>query len=156
MVKGKDTVRGGDGPSNHTRSKKTRTPPQKSPSIEVRDVDNHLLTDEQRRDVEMEAKFRTLITAGLDEAIPTIIAGTTEALKKGKAIEGGASQHLRSRKTKSKTASKDKRKFESEYNSEHSSYHDSSPSFDGTVDKPKDRKEKKKVKSVLSGSKSCT
>jgi hypothetical protein len=127
MVKGKDTVGGGDGPSHHTRSKKTRTPP----STENRNENNPLLTDEQKRDAELEAKFKTLIAAGIAEAIPTIIAGATEALKKGKVVEGGASQHSRSRKTKTKSASKGKKKYESESDSEHSkdnSYHDSSPS----------------------------
>jgi hypothetical protein len=91
----------------------------------------------------MEVRFKTLIAAGIAEAIPTIIAGATDALKKGKVTEGGASQQTWSRKTKSKSVSRDKKKSESESNSEHSedsSSHDSSPSSDNNVDKPKDRK----------------
>jgi hypothetical protein len=159
MVKGKNTTRGGDGPSHHTRSKKTRTHPQKSPLVGDQNNDNPLLTDEQKRDAELEARFKTLIVAGIAKAIPTIIAGATDALKKGKAVEGRASQNSRSRKTKSIPASKDKKKSESESDSESSedsSYHDSSPSSDDTVDKPMDKKKKKEAKSVLSMSKPWT
>jgi hypothetical protein len=159
MVKGKNTVGGGDGPSHHTRSKKTRNPPQKSPSMEIRNDNIPLLTDEQKKDAEMEAKFKTLIVAGIAEAIPTIITGTTKALQKGKAAEGEASQHSMSRKTETKSASKGKKKTESESDLEHtedSSYHDSSPSSDVTVDKPKDRKKKKEARAVISGSEPCT
>jgi hypothetical protein len=105
----------------------------------------------------LEAKFKTLIAAGIAEAIPTIIAGTTHALQKNKATEGGASQHSRSRKTQSEFASKGKNKTESE--SEYSgdiSYQNSSPSSDDTVDKPKEKKKKKETKAATSGTKSCT
>jgi hypothetical protein len=157
MVKGKITTGGDDGPSHHTRSKKTRTP--KSPSMEIMNDDNPLLTDEQKKDAEMEARFKTLTVTGIAEAISTIIAGTTDALKKGKATEGGASKNSRSRKTKSKSSPKDKKKSESESDSESSedsNNHDSSLSSDDCVDKARDRKKKKKTRSGLSGSKPCT
>jgi hypothetical protein len=146
MVKGKNTTGGGDGPSHHTRSKKTRTPPQKSSYMEIRNDDNSLVIDEQKKYVEMEARFKTLIAARISEAILTIIVGETDALKKGKAAEGGASKNSRSRKTKSKYASREKNKSETESDSEpseDSSYHASSMSSDNTVDKPKNRKKKK-------------
>jgi hypothetical protein len=103
MVREKKTIGGGDGPSHHTRSKKARTPPRKTPSVEFMKQNNPPRTDEQKKDAEMEARFKSLIVAGIAEDIPTIVTGETNALRKGKAVEGEASKNSKSKKTKSKS-----------------------------------------------------
>jgi hypothetical protein len=152
MVREKNTVGGGDGPSQRTRSKKARTPPQRTCLVEFVKQDGPPLTDEQKKDAKMEARFKSLIAAGIAEAIPAIIIGAIDALRKGKAVEGEASKNSKSKKvkSKSKSVSRERKRSETESDSESSedsSYHDSSPSSDDTVDKPKDKKKKNTARS---------
>jgi hypothetical protein len=67
--------------------------------------DDPLLTDDQKKDAKMEARFKILIAAGIAESIPAIITDTTNALRKGKAIVGEASKNSKSKKDKSKSKS---------------------------------------------------
>jgi hypothetical protein len=122
---------------------------------------NPSLTDDQKKEVEMEVKFKILIAAGIADAMPVIITGTTGAFKKGIATKGEASKNSMSRKDKpkSKSTSREKKESETESGSESSddsSYRDNSPSSDDTMDKPKGKKKKKKSKLGQSSTKPCT
>jgi hypothetical protein len=80
--------------------------------------DDPLLTDEQKKDAKMEAKFKSLLVVGIVEAMLAIITGVADALKKSKLFERAGSKNFKLKKEKSKSKPREKKKSESESGSE--------------------------------------